>query len=107
MIGKYGTTQSLTFYVDVWKNAIKVILLCPWFRLKFFLTITMTALHLSWKIFTLTELCTVPIYTSKTGPIGINARSSFANDSQMVSTRTTPCSRLNLYNTAASLWTTQ
>lgn len=46
-----------------------------WFRLRIFLAITVTATHLSWNSFMLTEMCTVRICTSKPGP-GIDARSS-------------------------------
>lgn len=62
--------------------------MCLWFRFGIFLAIIVTVTHLFWNRFLLTEMCTVPICTSKPGS-EIDARSSLANESHMVSTKTT------------------
>lgn len=62
--------------------------MCLWFRFGIFLAIIVTVTHLFWNRFLLTEMCTVPICKSKPGP-EIDARSSLANESHMVSTKTT------------------
>lgn len=60
MIRKYGDKLIPYISVDLWKKESDYNVSIPmWFRI--FLTITVTATHLSWNSFMLTEMCTVPI----------------------------------------------